>query len=111
MAAANRYMLLRALVLAAKKQAVNPATPTSILEGIVVGKFTSEITSGKTLISSTEGGGVVTFALMSDLTPSDIVALAMEALSWLQDQPDPANPSLYPRRIKRLRASFIRATI
>jgi hypothetical protein len=113
--APNRYMMLRAFVLAAVKQAEAAGggkTPTAVMEDIVLGKFESEVVGGKTLISTSEAGGVATFSLMTDFTPAEIVSLAMEAITWIQQQPDPLNPSLYPpRRIKRLRASFAKATI
>jgi hypothetical protein len=115
----NRYNLLRALVLAAVRTAptlpqVNGAnqTPTQVLEGILLGKFNAEITDGKILIHSAEAGGATQFALLPDMSPAEIVDLLMETITWIQTQPDPANPCVYPpRRIKRLRASFAKATI
>lgn len=85
-------------------------TPAGILEGIIVGRYESEMQSGKTLIHSAEAGGVTEFSVGGELSPSDVVEIAMEALAWLKDQPDPLNPPLYPsRRIKRLRVSFAKA--
>jgi len=111
----NRYMLLRAFVLAAKKTADEqgtPATPTTVLEDIVLGKFTTELSDGKTLISTDEAGGTATFALMGTFTAIEVVALAMEAITWLRQQPDPDDPEIYPsRRIRRLRVSFDKAVI
>jgi hypothetical protein len=109
--AAGKYMLLRSMVLAAVRLKGQNQTPTQLLEGIVLGKFQSEITDGKTLIRINEAGGDTQFSLMLDLSPAEILALAMEALSWLQQQPDPDNPALYPPTIKRLRADFRKAVI
>ena len=87
-------------------------TPASILEGIVMGRFQTELQEGKTLISTTEAGGTASFSIVGGLNPSDVVEIAMEALTWLQDQRDPNNPPVLPnKRIRRLRASFAKATI
>ena len=87
-------------------------TPADMLEEIVIGKFSSELSDGKTVISVTEAGGTSSFAIVGGMTPADIVEIAMEALTWLQDQEDPANPPVVPaKRIKRLRVSFAKATI
>ena len=122
----NRYALLRMLSRCAYRQAQaannvsgttpipdNAAiTPTSILEGIQAGKFNAEITDGKILIHSAEAGGVTQFALLPDMSPAEIIDLIEETITWIQTQCDPVNPPLYaPRRIKRLRASFGKATI
>ena len=115
---------MRALVLAAVRTAQAQAesatasadaktlTPIGVLENIILGRFDSEIQNGKTLVSTNEAGGSASFTLMYDLTPSDIMELSMEAITWINSQPDPSNPDVYPaRRIKRLRASFAKATI
>jgi hypothetical protein len=104
------------MVLAAVKMAqpnAQPAvTPTGVLESIVLGRFQADITQGKTLVRMTEAGGDAGFALMADMSPAEIVALAMEAITWIQTQPDPLNPNIYPpKRIKRLRVSFAKGTI
>jgi hypothetical protein len=121
--AANRYLQMRAMILAAVRTAEaqteategaapTTVTPASVLEGIVMGKFETELQEGKTLISTSEAGGTASFSIVGGLNPSDIVEIAMEALTWLQDQPDPNNPPVYPtKRIKRMRASFAKATI
>lgn len=122
----NRYTLLRMIARCAYRQAQAgndvsgntpiPAgaeiTPTSILEGIQAGKFGAEITDGKILTHSAEAGGVTQFALLPEMSPADIIDLIEETITWIQTQCDPLNPPLYaPRRIKRLRASFAKATI
>lgn len=107
---ADRNMLIRALLLGAKKTG---PTPAGALESIILGKFTAEFSNGSTVISTSEAGGNVTFSLMSDLTPGDVAALAMECLSRLKagDFGDEEDPDLVPRRIKRLRVSFAKAVI
>lgn len=92
--------------------ATQPMTPGDVLESIVMGKFQSELQEGKTLISFSEAGGSGSFSIVGGMSPADIIELTMEALTWLQDQPDPDNPAVYPaKRIKRFRASFAKATI
>lgn len=87
-------------------------TPAKVLENIIIGRFETELSEGKTLISTSEANGTASFAIVGGLTPADIVEIAMEALVWLNDQDDPLNPPVLPlKRIKRLRASFAKATI
>src|SRR5688572_7041395 len=100
----DRLILIRAFVRAAKLQAVSTSTPKVVLEQIILGKFTVEATNGKTLISTTEAGGTATFILPEYFSPAELMALAEEAIEWLENQPDPDNPNLSPRRIRRLRA-------
>lgn len=106
--------LARIFVRAAKLRATalgNGATPKSVLEGIVLGQFTSTATNGRTVISTTEGGGSTTFTLPADLGPADVMTLADEALSLVENAEDPENPTVSTRRIMRLRASFGKAAI
>jgi hypothetical protein len=108
--AADRNLLVRALVRGAKL--ANPASPQAALESILLGRFNAEATDGgKTLISTNEAGGGVTFALPGDFGPADVMALCEEALQWLLNQPDPTNPNLTPRRITRLRVNFRKAVL
>jgi hypothetical protein len=108
----GRQLLLRAFIRAAKKYGdANSKTPIAVLEAILLGRFTAEATEGKTLVTSTENGGTVTFMLPHDFGPADVMALAEEAIEWLEQQPDPNNPKLAARRIKRLRVSFANAAI
>lgn len=107
---ADRLLLLRALVRAAKLQ-YGSGSPKPVLEQIILGKFESEVTNGKTVISTTEAGGTVTFVVADSLGPAEVLTLAEEAIEWLDQQPDPANPNLSPRRIRRLRVSFDKAVI
>ena len=119
--AANRNLLLRAVVLAAVRSsggdgAQNKVTPVAILENIVMGKFSTEFTDGKTLVSSSEAGGSVSFSVPFNFGPDQVMTLAMEAIQRIKAGdfgPDENNPDPYlnMRRIKRLRASFAKATI
>ena len=106
----NRYMLMRALIYSCQQTVGANQDPSPALGSLIQGKFNSEITDGKTLIRTMEAGGDTQFALMGDLTPADIVDLAMQALSWVAQQPDPTNIGL-PRYIKRVKATFNHATI
>lgn len=109
--AANRYLLIRAIALAALRSKTDSKTPVQVLEDIVLGKFNSEVSDGKTLISTTEGGGTAQFALIGSFTPDEILSLVMETIVWINSQTDPANYEPYPtRRIKRLRVSFAKST-
>src|SRR5689334_5514064 len=115
MAANNRHLLVRAMALAAKKQSSDDKTPIQVLEDIVVGKFTSEFSDGRTLISSSEAGGQTTFQIMGDLTPADVVSLAMETIAAIKggefgDEEELENVHA-TRRIKRLRVSFAKAQV
>lgn len=112
MTSVSRTLLLRAFIRAAKRHgdAVGK-TPKAILEDIIVGRFTTEATEGKTLVSSSEAGGAVTFILPAGFGPADVMTLAEEAIEWLEQQPDPNNPNLSSRRLVRLRASFSKAVI
>ncbi len=113
---ANRYDLKMTMALAAKREAVRTGrTPSDILEAIITGRFSSEFTEGKTLVSTSENGGVATFAIAGSLNPADVTALALETIRWLrQNCADPDHPTedeLLPRLIKRVRVSFKRAQI
>lgn len=115
--AANRNLLLRAIVLAAvRQQKATGQMPVEQLEGIVVGKFQTEFSDGKTLISTSENGGSASFTLAGAFTPDEVVALAMETIQRINQgdfgcDPNNLNPYLNFRRIKRLRVSFGKATV
>jgi len=105
---ANR-LLIRAFIRAAKLQATavgNGATITSILEGIVLGRFNDEATEGKTIVKTSHAGHEVEFALPKGLTATDVLELAEAALQELERQTDPDNPTFSTRKIRRLRANF-----
>ncbi len=104
-------------MLAAVRQ-VKPTgkTPVEQLEAIVIGKFTTEFADGKTLVSTSENGGSVSFSLGGAFTPDEVTALCMEAIQRIKagdfgSDENNLNPYLNFRRIVRLRASFAKATI
>jgi hypothetical protein len=101
---ADRNLLLRAFIRAAKLQ--NSANPRAPLEAIILGQFTSVAQNGKTIVSTSRDGLSATFTLPPGMGPGEILALAEEAIEYLNGLPDPTNPNLSPRRIKRLRANF-----
>ena len=106
--------LARIFVRAAKLRATalgGAATPKSVLEGIVLGQFTSTATNGRTVISTSEAGGTTTFTLPADLGPADVMSVADEALSLIESSANPLNPTVGTKRIQRLRVSFGKAAI
>jgi len=115
--AANRNLLLRSVVIAAVKQQQSAGkNPVEQLEEIVIGKFNSEFTDGKTLVSTSENGGSASFSLGGAFTPDEVTALAVEAIQRIKAgdfgvDENNLNPYLNFRRIKRLRVSFAKATI
>ena len=100
----KRFMVRGAILLATQLG----KTPTDILQGIVLGKFKSEASTGTTVISSNEGGGSTGFSIPSELGPAEVAELAEQSLTWVEGQPDPTKPNL-PPRIMRVRASFSKA--
>lgn len=89
----------------------SPGTPLVWLKALLVAIYDGgDFTSGKILISSTEAGGTVTFAIPPGHTPQSLMCLVELAIQWLTKQPDPTTPNLSPRRLRRLRASFAKAT-
>lgn len=107
---AKSATLLRAFIRAAVLRADELGganTPTTILNAIILGKFISEATNGRTLISTQEAGGSATYTLPAMLGPADVMELAEEALEWLNQQTDPNDPDLGQLQpVKRLRATF-----
>ena len=108
----DRTLLIRGFVESARAIGIqtNKAL-TQVLSEVRNAIFSDELQNGKILISSTEAGGTVTFALPPGHTPLEIMALAQEALDWCSQFPDPNNPPASSRRIRRLRASFDKAAI
>jgi hypothetical protein len=110
----SRILIIRGFANSASRLAASatpPTTLTKLLQGIQDAIFQNEIQDGKILISTAEAGGAVTFAIPQGQTPTDILALVQETLDWCNQYTDPDNPPLTARRIKRLRASFAKATI
>ena len=102
----SRRTLIYAIVRAAKLRATelaNGTTPKGILEGIILGKFTAEVTDGKTVVSTTVGEQSVSFHVPNDLGPSDILELAESAIQHLEAQENPEDPDLIRRPIKSLK--------
>ncbi|MDE2100952.1 MAG: hypothetical protein KGL39_27140 [Patescibacteria group bacterium] len=116
--AANRNLLIRGIVLSAVRAAGDgqQLKPVAILENVVIGKFNTEFSNGKVLVSTNEAGGSVSFMVPGDFGPDEVMALAYEAIQRIksgdfgpnEDSPD---PYFNLRRIKRLRISFAKATI
>lgn len=106
---ADPTRLARAFVRAAILRATalgGGATPKSVLESLVLGQFTTTVQNGRTVLKTSEAGGEVIFHFPDNLTPSDVMGLAEEALCIVESSPDPTHPTVQTRRIKRLRASF-----
>lgn len=105
---ASRLLLLRAYLRSAVNQAAKCGkTPTQLLEDVQLGKFNVEATDGRTILSTTEAGGTVTFAFPGELTPGDVLEYTEEALEWLSEQTNPDAPVLdWKRPARRLRMTF-----
>jgi hypothetical protein len=92
---------------AAKLSAAKKGTTVkSVLESILVGQFETSVSNGKTLVRTSEAGGSVEFAIAEGLDAGEVAELAREALDWHS-----VNPDSNPRRIRRLRATFNRASL
>lgn len=108
---------IEAFIRAASLQAAavddESTTAKTVLEAILLGKFTSEATNGKTVVSVGEGGSTTSWTVLSDLSPADVMNLAHAALCHLeQTQEDPDDPDVSGfRRATRLRCSFRKAVI
>ena len=90
-------------------RSVTPAQrPRDILEAILLGRFTSEATNGRTIVSLSENGGSTAFTLPEGMGPTDVMVLASEAYKELMARPDPDNPT-FGRRVSRLRCAFNKA--
>jgi hypothetical protein len=106
----DRYLQIRVFARAAALEATSAKTALQILDDIILGRFRSDVVNGKTLISTSEAGGSVTFQISTSLSPAEITEIALEAASWISTLPDPDLATAYPRRIRRLRASFGNST-
>ncbi len=111
--AADDQLLFAAFVRGAKLAgaAASPTkTAKQVLEAIILSRFTSEATNGRTLISTSEAGGSVAFTFPEMLNPAEVMAYAEKALQWIEAQPDQNNLDLSKlNRVGRLRASFFHA--
>jgi hypothetical protein len=99
-----RVTLMRIIIRGARLS--SPTDPISALEAIMLGKFTTEVTNGKTVIKVAGNGMITEFAFPSDISSGIILAAVEDALTWLEAQDDPLDATLLPRAIKRLTASF-----
>jgi len=101
-----RNAFIRAAVLEAAA-AVSPTTARALLQAIIRGKFKTDATDGKTVISTSEAGGTVTFTLPDSLSPAEVMIRAEQAIEWLERQTDPDAPDLTKLRApRRFRATF-----
>lgn len=85
-------------------------TVAEVLEEVLLGRFSSNVLNGRTVISFSEGGTQTSWTLPDGLSPVNIMRLAHEALLWLEAQPDPVNP-VFGHRTTRLRFAFNRAVV
>lgn len=108
MPASRNQLLLNAFVRAAVLHGASvDKTPRVVLQEIILGKFNSEATNGRTVVTVSEGGGTTSFTLPEGLGPSDVMAMAEEAIELLNTFATPDSPDLTQlRRVTRLRPCF-----
>jgi hypothetical protein len=95
----NQFDLDEAFIRAAVEEAKEQGTtPVALLLLIIRGKFRSEGSSGRVLVSTNDAGGTSSFQLAPGMGPADVMAMANRAIRWLESQPDPSNPSFAARR-------------
>jgi hypothetical protein len=93
--------LLRAIVASAESiGAQTSKTSGEVLAAIRDAIFRNDIAGGKVLLSTTEGGGTVTFSLPQDQTPQQLMVLIQLAIDRINGA----------RRVRRLRVSFAQST-
>ena len=96
----------RAVYLTAR-DATPPTTAIAILEQILKGQFETTIeTGGQTLISTSDEGQSVSFAIPPGLDARSLMTLASDAIEWFEDQEDPSNPDFSRDCQPRIQASF-----
>jgi len=106
----NDITVIRAWVRSANETAKQTQKKlTTVLTEIGSGILSSGVQSGQIVISTSEGGGSVSFSLPPGHTPLELAALNEEAIQFCNQFPDPDKPNLNARRITRMRASFWRA--
>lgn len=86
-------------------------SPKKFLEKLLLSIHDTGINNGTILVGTSENGGSATFQITNEFNPDTFSDLVEEAIEWLEQQPDPNNPNLSPRRIKRLRVTFNKAVI
>lgn len=103
---------IRAIVESARDQSkAKGVSLTGVLKNIRNGLFESDARYGKTVISTSEAGGTITFALDPNMPPLQVMALFQKCLDWCNTFTDPDNPPSTGKRKVRMRASFARARI
>ena len=101
--AVDRKTLVRALLRVARLEAAaaDPVTTAkALLETLMRGQWTTVNAGGKQVISTTQAGRAVTWAVVSGLSAPDVMALAEAAWTLDDELGDAAIPV---RRIRRLR--------
>ena len=102
--------LIRAWVRRAKGIAsASGATLAATLDSINDAILGSGVQDGQVILSTSEAGGQVAFAIPQGMTPLDLARINEEAIAWCNQFTNPENPPMTQRRIKRLRVSFFRA--
>lgn len=73
-----------------------PANPSAVLQSLISSKF-DDIRNGRVEVSvSSSAGGSASFTIPPGMNPLEIAEAASAALTWLESQPDPANPVFTP---------------
>lgn len=92
-------LIVRAVAGSVKRRADAEGKNALTLLGDTIDLLVAEVAAGKTLTSTSEAGGGVTFGLDAKTSAQDRLKIFQEVLEYLQGS----------RRISRLRASFHRA--
>lgn len=101
---------IRSWIRAALSTATQQSKPLQqVLAEINSAIYSTGVQNGQIVISTSEAGGSVSIAVQPGLSPLDLAELNEEAIAYCNQFPDPNNPDLNRRRIKRMRASFFRS--
>lgn len=107
---ADRSLLVAALLRSARLEAANArpvTTAKALLEGLMRGQFTATVgDGGRVLVSTNQAGRATTWQQLSDLSATEIMALAESA--WRLDD-ELGDDDIPVRRLTRLRVDFTRA--
>lgn len=100
--------LLRAAGLRAQEltAAGRPTTARALLEGVLVGRFTTEFSNGRVVASVSENGGSTSFSYPAGITPEDVTIISGRALSRLDAYGVDAPTAEMLRPKRRLRMTF-----
>jgi hypothetical protein len=96
---------------AQRQGAQSGKTAVQVLEAVIDNQFTSVAKNGRTVVTTSEAGGSVTFHIDAGLNPTSVIQIAQRALNFIKSQADPANPVTHNRDIQRLRVSFAKANL